>query len=103
MASSTTAWRRWNWSASTVWQFDVGDEGVVAPVRPQLGLGGVGEPGAAHDETDVALGSFGETATGDVGGLGDLGGAAVGVGDVGPVALVDGVDRRTDAGVDGSP
>ncbi len=31
---------------------DVGDERVVAPVRPQLGVGGVGEPGAAHDEPD---------------------------------------------------
>jgi hypothetical protein len=33
-------------------QLDVGDEGVVAPVGPQLCLGGVGEPGAAYDEPD---------------------------------------------------
>ena len=31
-------------------QLDVGDERVVAPVGPQPRLGGVGEPGAAHDE-----------------------------------------------------
>jgi hypothetical protein len=47
-------------------QLDVGDEGVVPPVRPQLRLDGVGEPGAAHDEADLTLGAFGETATGDV-------------------------------------
>ena len=32
-------------------QVEVGDEGVVTPVGPQLRLGGIGEPGAAHDET----------------------------------------------------
>ena len=37
MASSTVAWARWNRSASTVSQLEVGDEGVVAPVRPELG------------------------------------------------------------------
>ena len=40
-------------------RLDVGDEGVVPPVGPQLCLGGVGEPGAAHDEPDVTLGSLG--------------------------------------------
>ena len=29
---------------------EVGDEGVVPPVRPQLRLGGFGEAGAAHHE-----------------------------------------------------
>lgn len=44
----------------------VGEEGVMAPVGPQLGLGAE-EPGAANDET-MAL----------VGGLGYLGFAALG-------------------------
>ena len=51
MASSTVAW-----AVEPVplhgRQVDVGHEGVVAPVGPQLGLERVGEPGAAHDETD---------------------------------------------------
>ena len=99
MASSTAAWRRWNWSASTVAQVEVGDEGVVAPVGPQPLLGGAGEPGAAHDETHPTLGSLAVVSAGDVGGLGDLSVTAVGVGDVDPVVLVDGGDRRADAGL----
>ena len=41
---------------------EVGDEGVVSPVGPQLGLGGVGEPGAAHDEPERVVGSLGRAA-----------------------------------------
>ena len=47
---------------------EAGDERVVAPVRPQLRLGAIGEPGAAHDEPDAPLGSFAVVAAGDVGG-----------------------------------
>ena len=32
----------------------VGDEGVVSPFGPESELGGIGEAGAAHDESDGA-------------------------------------------------
>src|SRR6266545_8061897 len=73
----------------------VGDQGVVAPVRPQGGLR-AGKAGAAHDQPVLAEG-----------GLGDLGLAAVGVVDVGPDVLSDGGDGLADgAGLahrDGEP
>jgi hypothetical protein len=62
----------------------VGDQGVVAPVGEQLGLGAC-QAGAAHDQP-VAL----------VAGLGNLGQAAVGVADRCPGVLVDGGDRGAD-------
>ena len=62
----------------------VGDEGVVAPVGEQLGLG-ADQAGAAHDQP-VAF----------VAGLGDLGDAAVGVDDRGPGVLWDLRDRGAD-------
>jgi hypothetical protein len=62
----------------------VGDNGVVAPVGKQLGLG-ADRAGAAHDQP-VAL----------VAGLGHLRQATVGVDDVGPGGLVDRLDRLSD-------
>ena len=61
---------------------EVGEEGVMAPVRPQPALGGVGEPGAAHDEATTLVGR-----------LRHLGQAAGGVVDVGPGVVVNGGDR----------
>ena len=78
-------------------QFDVGDERVVAPVGPQSPLGGVGEASAAHDQSQLASVP---PLPGHVHALGDLGLAAVGVGDRCPRRLVDRVDRGADAGVD---
>jgi len=65
----------------------VGDERVVAPVRPQGGLG-VDQTGAAHDQPAACLASKRR--------LGHLGGPAVGVVDVGPGVLADGGDRGLD-------
>jgi hypothetical protein len=64
----------------------VGDEGVVAPVRPEGSLR-AGQAGAAHDQPDLAQG-----------GLGHLGDAGVGVVDRGPGGLVDRGDRRSHRG-----
>jgi hypothetical protein len=55
----------------------VGDQGVVAPVGEQLGLG-ADQAGAAHDQPVAP-----------VAGLGDLRQAAVGVDDVDPGVLFD--------------
>ena len=71
-------------------QFDVGDERVVAPVGPQSSLGDFGEASAAHDQAQLAsVPALG----GHVRALGDLGLAAVGIGDGGPRRLCDRVDR----------
>ena len=80
-------------------ELDVGDERVVPPVGPKSQLVRVGEPGAAHDQAYLSLGSLGGTAAGHVGRLGDLGLSLVGIGDVDPVGLVDRRDRLADAGV----
>jgi hypothetical protein len=60
----------------------IGDEGVVAPVGEQLGLG-ADQAGAAHDQpvTPVA-------------GLGDLRQATLGIDDVDPCLPVDGRRSR---------
>ena len=73
----------------------VGDERVVSPVGPHLLLGALGESGAAHHEANGALGF---AAAGDVLGLGDLGAAALGVGDVGPGVVADRLDRCAHSG-----
>ncbi len=73
----------------------VGDERVVSPVGPHLLLGALGESGAAHHEANGAL-VF--AAAGDVLGLGDLGAAALGVGDVGPGVVADRLDRCAHSG-----
>jgi len=65
----------------------VGDEGVVAPVRPQRRLR-ADQAGAAHDQPTTRLASKR--------GLGHLGSPAVGVVDVGPGVLADGGDRGLD-------
>jgi hypothetical protein len=65
----------------------VGDERVVAPVRPRGGLG-ADQAGAAHDQPAACLAPQS--------GLGHLGSSAVGVGDVGPGVLVNGGDRGLD-------
>ena len=62
----------------------VGDEGVVAPVGEQLGLG-ADQAGAAHDQPVTPIA-----------GLGDLGQAPVGVDDLDPGILIDGGDRGSD-------
>ena len=54
---------------------------MVTPVGPQPLLGGVGEPGAAHDQ---AAGHLSPSAAGGVGAVGDLGLAVGGVVDVDP-------------------
>lgn len=70
----------------------VRDERVVSPVGKQLGLA-AGETGAAHDQPDGASASPGP---GAVVGLGDLGSAAEGIVDIGPISLGD----RRDSGAD---
>jgi hypothetical protein len=60
----------------------VGDEAVVAPVRPQTGLR-ADKAAAAHDQAILAKG-----------GLGHRRDAAVGGVDVDPGGLLDGGDRR---------
>jgi hypothetical protein len=61
----------------------VGDQGVVAPVGEQLGLGA--DQAGAHDQPVAP-----------VAGLGDLGDATVGVDDLDPGGLVDARDRLPD-------
>ena len=73
----------------------VGDERVVPPVGPQSLLRALGESGAAHHE---ANGAPVFAAAGDVVGLGDLGMAAFGVGDVGPGVVGDCLDRCAHSG-----
>ena len=79
MASSTTASVAVELISGGGVVVGVGDERVVSPVGPHLLLGVLGESGAAHHEANGAL-VF--AAAGDVLGLGDLGAAALGVGDV---------------------
>ena len=76
----------------------VGDECVVPPVGPQSLLCAVGEAGAAHHETNGALGF---AAAGGVLGLGDLGAAVFGVSDVGPRVVADRLDRSANSGYEG--
>jgi hypothetical protein len=66
--------------------FSVGDQGVVAPVWPQGGLG-ADQAGASHHQPVAAKG-----------GLGELGDAAVGILDPGPGGLGDRGDRLLDLG-----
>ena len=80
-------------------QIEVGDKGVISPVRPQRSLGGLGEPGSAHDEPYLALRSLGRPSAGHVEGLGNLGFTAVAVDDGLPRRLADGLDCGTDVGV----
>ena len=80
MASSTVACARWNSVGLDECQVEVGDEGVVTPVGPERSLARIGEPGAAHDQADAALGRLAASA-GHVDGLGHLGRTAVGIGD----------------------
>ena len=75
--------------------FGVGDKRVVPPVRPQSLLRALGEAGAAHHE---AHGAPVFAAAGGVVGLGDLGMAAFGVGDVGPGVVGDCLDRCAHSG-----
>ena len=75
--------------------FGVGDERVVPPVGPQSLLRALGEAGAAHHE---AHGAPVFAAAGGVVGLGDLGMAAFGVGDVGPGVVGDCLDRCAHSG-----
>ena len=95
MASSTTAWARWNSSAAAVsWSVLVMNawcrqSGHICCWVPW------GESGAAHHEANGALGF---AAAGDVLGLGDLGAAALGVGDVGPGVVADRLDRCAHSG-----
>ena len=69
---------------------EVGEEGMVAPVRPQPLLGGVGEPGAAHDQPARRLSP---PAAGGVSGVGDLRLSADRVVDVDPRGVGDRRDR----------
>ncbi len=73
----------------------VGDEGVMAPVGPQLSLRGFGQAGAAHNE---AHGSLLGSAAGGVDGFGDLGLAADRVVDVVPPIIGDRLDDSAEAG-----
>ncbi len=59
----------------------IGEEAVMAPLRPQTSLGRVGETGAAHDQAPTVVDA-----------LAHLGLAFEGVVDVDPVLLVDGGD-----------
>ena len=99
MASSTVACSRWNRSASTARQSEVGDECVVTPVGPELSLPPTSELGAANDQADPTLSPFGLAPAGHVDGLGHLGGTAVGIGDVDPRILADRCDGCLHAGV----
>ena len=99
MASSTVAWSRWNWSTSTVGSSTLVMKAWCRQSGHSCAWAAVGEPGAAHHEPHVDARCC-SAAAGHVGGLGDLGLAAVGVGDVDPAVLVDAVDRLADAGVD---
>ena len=84
-------------------QLEGGDEGVVTPVRPELSLHRVGEPGAANDEADPTLGPLGLAAhPGHVRRLGHVGRPAVGIGDGLPGRLVDRLDAGSHLGVDGA-
>ncbi len=78
MAGSTVACSRWKRSTSTARPGEVGEKAVVAPAREQGLLGGIGQPGAAHDEPMAAVAGFGY-----------LGDAVGGVGDRGPSVLLD--------------
>ena len=71
----------------------VGEEGMVTPVRPQFLLGGVGESGAANDHAPRF--PFGSV-PGGVYAFGDLCLAVAGVVDVSPGIIVDGGDRCLD-------
>ena len=75
--------------------FGVGDERVVPPVRPKSLLRALGEAGPAHHE---AHGAPVFPAAGGVVGLGDLGIAAFGVGNVGPGVVGDCLDRCAHSG-----
>ena len=68
----------------------VGDERVVAPGGPHRSLVGVGEPGPANDKPN-GPGTF--ACPGRIDGFGDLGAAATGVVDRGPVIFGDRSDR----------
>ena len=81
----------------------VGDERVVAPVGPQLGLG-ADQACAAHDEPQLGGLAVGTAqpvaaAAGLDGGLSHLGLAAAGVGDRLPGVLANGRGRCFDLGV----
>ncbi len=64
----------------------IGEEGEMAPVRPQRSLAAVGQAGAAHDEAPCVVGA-----------LRHLGDAASGVVDVHPGVLGDGGDGGVEA------
>ena len=76
----------------------VGDQAVVAPVGPQLGLGAC-EAGASHHEPQFAGFGAAGSGSGFDGGLSDLGLAAAGVGDRLPGFVVDGCYGCVDLGV----
>ena len=61
-------------------QFGVGGEGVVSPVGPQLRLGGICQPGAAHHHPYPTMLSL-LLGGGDKGGLGHLRLTVLGIAD----------------------
>ena len=79
------------------WGVEAGDERVVAPIGPELQLGGIRETSASHDESEA---TFVFVTAGHVEGLRDVGFAAVGVGDRLPRMVIDLGDTRPDLLVD---
>ena len=74
-------------------EFGVGGEGMVSPVGPQLRLGGIRQPGAAHHHPHATMLPF---LGGTEGGLGHLRFAALGVVDGFPLGLFEVGDSRFD-------